>query len=40
MNWNDKILDALDKEELKVLCNPLKHYNLEEDMVYFIVIIC
>lgn len=39
MIWNEKIFDAIDKEELEELCNPLNHYKHEEKELFFLVII-
>jgi hypothetical protein len=37
LDWNEKILEHIDKDELRELCNPLEHFKVEEEeSAYFI----
>ena len=39
MFWDEKILETIDKDELESLCNPLYHYQHEEEELLFLVIL-
>ncbi|HUX99922.1 MAG TPA: hypothetical protein VMV49_10230 [Candidatus Deferrimicrobium sp.] len=39
MSWNDKILEAIDKEELRLQCNPLENFKKKQEESYFFILI-
>ncbi len=40
LNWNEKIFDEINKDELRLLSNPLEHFKLEEEkeFIFFIIV--
>jgi len=37
--WYDKLLDELDQEQLEYLCNPVHLFEVEDDTIYFFILL-